>query len=155
MRSGARTLLILALATATAGCGSEARTVGPEQPMTPPASGDDPRITFYQGNVSQVAQGGRYFGWYGCGGCHTLEATGVLDLKDGLWRYGGGFDQVYRAISDGHGDMRWGTRIPVQQLWQITAYVRDLPKQKPERSRRQTMDQQGEPTGSTWNGALR
>ncbi len=137
------------------GCTNEARTLGAELPVTPPRSADDPRIAFVQQNVDQVSRGGRYFGWYGCSGCHRLDAHGALDLADGRWRHGGAFDQVYRSIAGGSGDHAYAGRIPVQQLWQITAYVRDMPAEQREKLVRQAIDQAGEPTGNVWSGAVR
>jgi hypothetical protein len=39
-------------------------------------------------------------------------------------------------------------RVPVEQLWQITAYVRDLSSHYPEKRRRLSLDQKAEPQGS-------
>lgn len=140
-----------------AGCSKEARTLSADLPQTPPHGGADPRIAKYQENAYQVAQGGRYFTWYGCGACHASGAKGVLDLGDVRWRYGGAFDQVYASIASGHRRVavNYGDKIPVEQLWQITAYTRDMTKVPSEKRRRQDHDQQGEPQGSTWAGAER
>jgi putative transposase len=54
-------VLVLALAS----CSEEVRTSGAELPQTPPTSAQDPRAANYEGNAYQVAQGGRYFTWYG------------------------------------------------------------------------------------------
>lgn len=145
-------LCVLALA----GCGGESRTVGPDLPQTAPISGQDPRAARYERNVYQVAQGGRYFTWYGCGGCHGGDAKGVLNLGDKIWAHDDDLDQVYAFIARGHpGDLaRYGERIPTEQLWQITAYVRNLPRLTPERRRRQDVDQTGEPRGSNWPGPV-
>lgn len=143
---------LAAMILATPACSREARDVGSDQPLTAPVSASDPRIAYFHDNVAQVGQGGRYFAWYGCGGCHAEDAPGWRNLADGRWRRGGSFDQVYRAIAGPHG---YGARIPVQQLWQITADVRDLPTHTPEKLRRQDLDQQGEPTADSWNGAMR
>ena len=107
----------------------------------------------FEGNAYQVAQGGRYFAWYGCGGCHADGAQGALDLGDGQWRRGGAFDRVYAAVADGHGGAGAG-RIPVEQSWQIAAYVRSLKDLQPAKRRRQDLDQQAEPQGAHWSGPL-
>jgi len=142
---------------ALGGCGKEARTLTADQPQTPPNGADDPRISKYQNNAYQMAEGGRYFTWYGCGACHAAGAKGVLDMGDGRWRHGSGFDQVYRFVAQGHpGKLaHYGERIPVEQLWQITAYVRGLAQVKPELRRRQDHDEQSEPQGRIWTGAKR
>lgn len=138
-----------------AACGREARDIGPSVPQTPPTGPADPRIGYFQDNVYQVAQGGRYFGWYGCDGCHDAGATGARKLGDGRWRHGGGFDQVYASIATGHGALDYGNRVPVESLWQITAYVRDLSQHTPAKRRRLAVDQVGEPRGGAWSGPVR
>lgn len=125
-------------------------------PQTAPNGAEDPRAAKYERNVYQVAQGGRYFTWYGCGGCHGGDAKGRLDLGDRVWTHGGDLDQVYGFIAHGHpGPQPYGARIPAEQLWQITAYVRNLPRLTPERRRRQDLDQTGEPQASAWAGPVR
>ncbi|UXC93436.1 MULTISPECIES: hypothetical protein [Sphingobium] len=133
------------------GCSQEARDLGPGLPQTAPHGNADPRIDAYQGNFYQIAQGGRYFAWYGCSPCHSEQAKGGARLSDGQWVQGGGFADVYRSIATGHGGA-FGRRVPVEQLWQITAYVRDLPLHYPEKRRRLLLDQKGEPQGSAWSG---
>ncbi len=133
-------------------CSNEARQVGPTPPQTLPAGDNDPRIAQYQANLNQVSQGGRYFAWYGCSRCHTESADKVLNLADSDWRYGFGFAHVYDAITARHGRLDYGRRIPVEQLWQITAYVRDLSSHTPEKRRRVALDQRAEPVGDNWQG---
>lgn len=143
---------MLLLAGCLGACSNEARIVGPSPPQTPPAGNGDTRVAAYQDNLNQVSQGGRYFAWYGCSGCHAEGAPGALNLPDGAWRHGGGFADVYGAIAARHGALRFGERVPVEQLWQITAYVRDLPAHTPEKRRRVAVDQQAEPVGPAWTG---
>ena len=126
--------------------------IGPSVPQTPPSGDADPRISAYQKNVYQVSQGGRYFSWYGCSQCHTEDAPGALKLADGRWQHGGGFAQVYGSIVARHPGHHFQARIPVEQLWQITAYVRDLPGHTPEKRRRLLVDQKAEAQGSSWQG---
>ncbi len=78
------TILILALASlpALAACSREARNLGPSLPQTAPTGNADPRIAAYQANLYQVAQGGRYFSWYGCSGCHDDGAPGAANLPE-------------------------------------------------------------------------
>jgi hypothetical protein len=52
-----------ALLAILTGCSREARTLDPHIPTTPPVGPVDPRIPFYQANLYQIAQGGRYFSW--------------------------------------------------------------------------------------------
>jgi mono/diheme cytochrome c family protein len=151
-----KSALALALVAVTAGCGKESRTVGPDLPQTPPNGAADPRADKYEGNVYQVSQGGRYFAWYGCAGCHGGSAEGRLNLGDAHLAHGGDLDQVYAFIAHGHpGKLaRFGERIPSEQLWQLTAFVRSLPQLAPERRRRQSLDLTGEPQGRTWAGPV-
>jgi cytochrome c oxidase cbb3-type subunit 3 len=143
------------LAVLLAGCGAEKRPAGPDQPQTPPNGPGDPRIAAFEANKYQVGQGGRYFSWNGCGACHGTDAAGVQALGDNVWRRGGAFDQVYRSITEHPGEMPgYGETIPVQQLWQITAFVRSLKDLPPAKRHRQDVDQAGEPQGSNWSGAV-
>ena len=143
------------LALSLAACSKEGRKLDPGQPQTAPAGPDDPRAAQFDGNVFQVAQGGRYFTWYGCGTCHRPESRGVLDLADRTWRHGGEVDAVYRSIAERHGQRAYGRHIPAEQLWQMTAYVRQLGTLDPARRRRQDTDQRGEPQAQSWGGPLR
>lgn len=144
-----------AIALLLAGCQREARDIGPSLPQTAPNSAADPRKAYYQDNVYQVAQGGRYFSWYGCAACHDEDASGVRNLGDGRWRYGGSFDQVFASVAERHGSLNYAARVPPEQLWQMAAYVRDLPQHAPEKRRRLNIDQVGEPQGRTWSGPVR
>lgn len=144
-----------AVALLLAGCQREARDIGPSLPQTSPRGAADPRIGYYQDNVYQIAQGGRYFSWYGCAACHGEDALGVRDLGDGRWRYGGSFNQVFASIVRRHGSLDYATRVPPEQLWQLAAYVRDLPQHTPEKRRRLSVDQVGEPQGQHWSGPVR
>lgn len=146
---------MIAVLAMLAACSKEARTLAPDLPQTPPRGASDPRVAKYQDNVYQVAQGGRYFAWAGCGACHAAGASGGRDLGDGRSVHGSGFDQVYASIAYRHPGLRYAETIPVEQMWQITAYVRDLSKVPIEKRRRADRDQQDEPQGSTWTGAAR
>jgi len=144
--------LPLLLFVALAGCSREARDLGPSRPQTAPLGDRDPRIATYQQDFQQLSQGARYFSYYGCQTCHDESAPGWRNLSDGRWHRGDGFAQVYGAIAGGHGALRYGARIPVEQLWQLTAYTRDLPEHFPEKRQRTALDQRAEPQGARWSG---
>ncbi len=148
--------LFLMSVVALAGCSAQSRSIGPDVPQTEPLGAQDPRAARYERNAYQVAQGGRYFTWYGCGVCHGSDASAPLNLNDKLWSHGSDLDQVFRYIARGHAGAlaTYGERIPTEQLWQITAYVRTLPQLKPEKRRRQDVDQAGEAQGSGWTGPV-
>lgn len=147
--------IALLLTLTTAACQREAREVGPSVAITPPRSADDARIPYYQENAYQVSQGGRYFAWYGCSGCHADDSPDNRNLTDHHWHRGEAFDAVYTTIAAGHGRLAYARRVPPEQLWQITAYVRDLPRHTPEKRRRLSVDQTGEPQGDGWAGPVR
>lgn len=141
------------LVMALGACSVEKRAVGPDQPSTPPEGPGDPRIALLQDNAFQIAQGGRYFTWYGCGACHAQQAPGPRNLADAASR-AAGFDRLYDRIARRHAPPV-GDHIPVEQLWQITAYVRSLGTLDPANRRRQDLDQTGEPQGDNWQGPVR
>lgn len=141
---------------AVTGCSKEYRDLGPEQPQTAPRGPGDPRAAYFEGNSYQVSQGGRYFSWYGCAGCHGDAASGARDLAADMRQRPAMFDRVYAAIADHPAvPYRYRERIPIEQLWQITAYVRSLKSLGPERRHRQNLDQAGEPQGTNWSGPVR
>jgi len=139
-----------------AGCTREARLVASDQPQTPPTGPHDPRAERYEGNFYQVSQGGRYFSWYGCEACHGNSARPTLDLAGPGRRRTATLRDTYAAIATGHPApiSRYADKIPVEQLWQISAFVQDLGKNDPSRNRRNSLDQRGEPQGDTWQGPV-
>jgi cytochrome c oxidase cbb3-type subunit 3 len=151
MRSGGGASLAAALLVLAA-CSKEKRVLDADQPVTDPIGSADPRARQFQDNAYQMAQGGRYFAWYGCGGCHGSGARGALDLGDGQWRRGSTPDRVYAAIA-GHGAL--GARIQPEQRWQLAAYVQQLPRLDAAKRRRQDIDQAGEPQAGSWTGPVR
>lgn len=151
MEGAGRSLPLFLLLVTIGACSREARDFRSTEAQSAPNGPADPRIAFYQDNVEQISQGGLYFAWYGCGGCHGETAKGALKLSDDAWKHGGGFAQVYRSIAS-HAA---GRRMPIEQVWQVTAYVRDLHSHTPAKLRRQNLDQQGEPTGDHWSGPVR
>ncbi len=148
---------MLISAAALAGCEPESREVKTTAPLTDPASAVDARADMFEGNLWRLSQGGQYFTWYGCGGCHGEGATGPSDLGDDRWRHGGSIGDVFASIADGRPDgmPAYRGRMPEEQLWEVSAYVRHLHKLKPAVRRRQDVDQQGQPQAAAWTGALR
>jgi hypothetical protein len=142
---------------ALAACAPEKRQLKPTSPLSDPTGPSDPRGPLFEKNSWRVSEGGLYFTLYGCGACHGESARGYLDLADDRWRYGGSIRDVFLSTADGRagGMPAYRSRMPQEQLWQVTAYVLQLHKLKPAARRRQDGDQQGQPTGDTWTGALR
>lgn len=148
---------LLLCVLAVAACAPEKRQLTPTSPLSDPTGPTDPRAALFEHNSWRVSEGGLYFTLYGCGSCHGGTAKGVLALDDDSWRYGGSLRDVFLSIADGRagGMPAYRSRMPQEQLWQVTTYVRQLHKMEPAARRRQDADQQGQPTGDTWNGALR
>ena len=148
---------VLLSSMALSACAPEKRELTPTSPLSDPTSPADPRAPLFEDNSWRVSQGGLYFTLYGCGSCHGEGARGVLDLGDDRWRYGGSIKDVFLSIADGRsgGMPAYRSRMPQEQLWQVSGYVRQLHKLKPAVRRRQDVDQQGQPTGDSWTGAIR
>ena len=138
------------------GCNAESRQVGPTAPATAPNGARDLRKDLYEKNALEQSEGARLFRWSGCDRCHTDGAPGFADLADDRWHFGGSTPEIYRSIASGRPGMpAYDSRIGSQQLWQIAGYLHGLHKIKPAQRRRQEDAQQGEPSGSSWTGALR
>jgi cytochrome c oxidase cbb3-type subunit 3 len=136
------------LSTAAPGCQSQAplaaegaRTVSfepsgprvvPNQPVGPvPGIGDIAPVANPLGNDRTVLEEGRkLFVQYNCAGCHGGRAGGGMgpSLRDSAWRYGSSPDRIFNSIAQGRGQgmPSWGSRVPEQQIWLITAYVSSL-----------------------------
>jgi cytochrome c oxidase cbb3-type subunit 3 len=144
-------------AAAVTGCEPEKRALAPTAPLTDPSGPADERASIFEDSFWQVSEGSLYFTWYGCGACHGESAKGVLDLGDDRWLYGGSMADVFASIANGRpaGMPAYRSRMPQEQLWQVSAYVRQLHKTKPAARRRQDLDQQGQPQAATWTGAVR
>jgi len=86
-------------------------------------------IASYERNAYAVATGKRLWTWYNCNGCHAYGggASGPA-LIDDVWIYGGDALSIYTTIAEGrpNGMPAYGGRVPEDQLWQLTAYVRSL-----------------------------
>lgn len=96
---------------------------------TPPPS--DPPGDHYQQSAFDVAQGKRLYTWMNCVGCHSHGGGGMGPaLMDDDWIYGGSIQQIYSSIRDGRtkGMPAWKHRLTDQQIWQLAAYVRSMPR---------------------------
>ena len=142
-----RTIGLVAATAALCACGYEHRPIGPDRPLSEPLSAAEPRIRSYDKNAWQVSQGGLQYTRYGCAACHR-----PFELSTAISFHGGpevGFEVLYRAVRDGRGKMpAYGQRIPTEQIWQITAYVRSLRTLPVTKRTRQDADQQGRITAT-------
>jgi cytochrome c oxidase cbb3-type subunit III len=84
----------------------------------------------YAQNKVGLAEGRMLFVSYNCYGCHGGHAGGGMgpSLRNGDWIYGGADYQVFNSIAQGraHGMPAWGTKLPEDQIWKLTAYVKSL-----------------------------
>lgn len=89
----------------------------------------DPRAAAYYANAEAVTTGKRLFAQYNCAGCHSNGGGGMgPDLMDDVWIYGGRLEQIHQTLVEGrpNGMPAWGGKVPDEQLWQLSAYVRSL-----------------------------
>ncbi|HEY8611385.1 MAG TPA: c-type cytochrome [Roseomonas sp.] len=97
---------------------------GLAQPPQTPSAGKQ-----YEESAYHVSQGKRFYVWFNCNGCH---ANGGGDsgppLMDDKWIYGGEIQNIYATIQQGrpNGMPSFRGRIPDEQIWQISAYVRSM-----------------------------
>ncbi|MGY3264843.1 c-type cytochrome [Lysobacter sp. HA35] len=98
----------------------------PGEPMPDPI---DPVGLHYQDNAYHITQGGHWFRWFNCNGCHANGGGGMGPaLMDDEWRYGGRIDQIHATILDGrpNGMPSFRGKVTDQQAWQLAAYVLSL-----------------------------
>jgi cytochrome c oxidase cbb3-type subunit 3 len=89
----------------------------------------DVRAAPYYNNAEAVNTGKRLFQQYNCSGCHSNGGGGMgPDLLDDVWIYGGRLEQIHQTLVDGrpNGMPSWGGKVPDEQLWQLSAYVRSM-----------------------------
>jgi cytochrome c oxidase cbb3-type subunit III len=97
--------------------------------LTQSAVTTDPRANEYYDNADAVNTGARLFKQYNCSGCHSSGGGGMgPSLMDDEWIYGGRLAQIHQTLVEGrpNGMPAWGGKIPDQQLWQLSAYVRSM-----------------------------
>lgn len=90
---------------------------------------DDQRALPYYDNAEAVVTGMKLYKAYNCSGCHSNGGGGMgPDLMDDVWIYGGRLPQIHQTLVEGrpNGMPSWGGKIPDEQLWKISAYVRSL-----------------------------
>jgi len=137
-------------------CSAEKRSIGPQAPLTPPSGPDDPRAKVIETNAYQISDGGRLFRWHGCDQCHTETSPGAANLTRFGRRYGGTTVQLYASIAHGRPDgmPAYADKVASQQIWQLAAYVRSLPRLSAAKRLRSSSEQQGEGQGDRWAGPL-
>jgi cytochrome c oxidase cbb3-type subunit 3 len=105
-----------------------ASVVDPVGPV--PGEGEPaPRANPFDGAPDRQ-MGRQLFAAMNCAGCHGEHAGGGMgpSLRDEVWIYGGEAGDIFDSIVQGraNGMPAWGTRLPSEHIWRITAYVRSL-----------------------------
>ena len=80
-------------------------------------------------NAYDLSEGKRLFSQWNCTGCHAHGGGGMGPaLMDSEWTYGSDPENIVATIVEGrpNGMPSFRNRIPPQQLWQLTAYIRSL-----------------------------
>jgi cytochrome c oxidase cbb3-type subunit III len=84
----------------------------------------------YDKNAYAIAQGKRLYVQMNCAGCHGLGGGGGIGppLMDAKWIYGADPSNIFSTIVEGrpNGMPSWKGKLSNDQVWQLTAYVRDL-----------------------------
>jgi cytochrome c oxidase cbb3-type subunit III len=101
--------------------------VGPiPGPHSAPQTVDNP----YAHDPAALAQGRQLFVSFNCSGCHGGHAGGGMgpSLRDEDWIYGNSSTNIFDSIASGraNGMPAWGTRLPAQSIWLLTAYIQSL-----------------------------
>ena len=106
---------------------SKGEIMGP-QPGPDRALGERDNPYGMEPNV--LAEGRRLFTWYNCAGCHGGHGGGGMgpSLRDVKWMYGFKDHDIYNSIAEGrpHGMPAWGTKLPREQIWKLTAYIMSM-----------------------------
>ena len=80
--------------------------------------------------VFAPTMGRRLFVTMNCSGCHGGRAGGGMgpSLRDTDWIYGNSDADIFSSIAQGraHGMPAWGTRLPLDSIWMLVAYVVSL-----------------------------
>jgi len=102
--------------------------VGPVPGPKKPAQG---AINPYpQTDAVALMEGRRLFIRFNCSGCHGDHGGGGMgpSLRDVDWLYGSSDGEIFDSIAQGraHGMPAWGTKLPADTIWRLTAYIRSL-----------------------------
>jgi cytochrome c oxidase cbb3-type subunit 3 len=130
-------MIMVAVIGLTAGCEREKRRFSGAPPKTNDAAviaaSDKATQTRpeppYEDNAYALSQGKRLFTWYNCAGCHAHGGGNIGPaLMDDQWLYGSEPPQIYTSIMEGrpNGMPAFRGRVPDDQAWQLTAYVRSM-----------------------------
>lgn len=102
---------------------------GTPTPVGPRVSGNKDVHDEYEENAVALSNGKQFYSQFNCVGCHAHGGGGMgPPLKDDKWIYGSEPEQIFSTIVEGrpNGMPSFGGRIPDDQIWQLTAYVRSM-----------------------------
>jgi cytochrome c oxidase cbb3-type subunit 3 len=117
---------------AVAGAPPAAVGSGIDTPVGPlPGPGEIQQVSNpYETDAVALAEGRRLFVRMNCSGCHGGHAGGGMgpSLRDKDWIYGSSAARIHDSIVEGraHGMPTWGTKLPDEQIWKLTAYIQSL-----------------------------
>jgi cytochrome c oxidase cbb3-type subunit 3 len=100
--------------------------IGPVPGVGEPAPQSNPK-----GDDAGIRANGRsLFVGMNCYGCHGEHGGGGMgpSLRDDVWIYGGAAGDIYDSIARGraNGMPAWGSLLPEDLIWNVTAYVQSL-----------------------------
>ncbi|WP_425265642.1 c-type cytochrome [Terrihabitans rhizophilus] len=138
-----RLIAAMSLFLAVAACEREDRSFqspppGPADqvvlsPLSPgqaaPVAANSGQGQAYESNAYHVSQGKRLFTWFNCVGCHGNGGGGSGPaLMDDAWIYGNTIENIAATIREGrpNGMPSFRGKVPEEQIWQLSAYVRAL-----------------------------
>jgi cytochrome c oxidase cbb3-type subunit 3 len=86
----------------------------------------------FDGDPTAAVDGRKLFVRFNCSGCHGGRGGGGMgpSLRDPEWIYGSSDASIHDSIAQGraHGMPAWGTKLPDDYVWKLTAYVKSLGK---------------------------
>lgn len=115
---------------------NEEQLVIPQVPFAPggepPVSEASKNAAEYEGNEDMIEAGRQLYTAMNCVGCHSHGGGGMGPaLMDDRWIYGSSIEHIFSSIREGrpNGMPSFRGRLPDEQIWQISAFVRSLPDQ--------------------------
>jgi cytochrome c oxidase cbb3-type subunit III len=144
-----RLLLALCLASLLVACQREERNTVPDpalgsgqepvpvttlEPGGKRPSSSDVKATEFEANAFHLSEGTRLFDWFNCSGCHANGGGGMGPaLMDDKWIYGSSIEEIHATIRDGrpNGMPSFRERVPDDQIWELSAFVRSLSGNSP------------------------
>lgn len=104
---------------------------GPDVPALDKPQVENP----YAGNDEAIKEGGRFYTWYNCSGCHAPRGGGGMGppLSDDQWIYGDDPISIFNSIWRGRpaGMPTWAGMIPEDAVWKIVAFIQAMPPENP------------------------